>query len=940
MAIPGNPITQAELDELAGLANTKLAPAVPYGFSGAPLQQEWDRLRNDLLENILEDAGSPLHGNKAALVSARQVVGVNPCPLNDGRLYLGDVSSRIPATGYLPFFKEVRFYYADYRVPPLKVDDPDITAGDAEVLADGTCLVTLLRKLRFDWSDTVGVFWAATEQAGSPSGSRTVYDRPYSLTVEQPVDVPAECRAFVELVVPLVWQGGGIAMDPTLDEMEVSMSGVDSSYTFLRFQHGVWSLVLWLWKSCVAGAQTLTVGLQSTGYWCPGGTVNDTPLYTAPGVSWPETPATARGGASEAELSSTTFLTIDRGAPTPVGAAVIHPAAEGKYVAIDEFAGTPGDYQSHGARGVELVEIKPGQLRGVWTAKTLPTPAMNGYLDQDLPPYISQLRLAAPFGMFDDGRFTFSPMVAVGGRYYEKPGGSTGTVLNPRTSVRQAAPYDPNIAAHEFVPVTLVLAPGEVYSGELVYPWWLRDPLPASLGRPQSILLACTEAVDWFCSDAPGVNPGNPDTYQLQVPGVAQLTSAAVAAQFGDGLKRLYFVLRHTGPTTQNLGLVVTTYTREPSVYQWVEPSVGGQVAVWPVIRDTDEYPLYLGMDFCRRAEAYAFELNPGDYGRVQATADPGARVWELESTPAMPLYLARAGTASADHYELYKADGKITLAELVAHYGPGFLDGGPIECAFLNGEIVPQSVAVKRRVENYADAATQTPCGDVPVFLPSANQDDVDDWDYLRSAGEAFSFNIVAQARDTGLKAIPLRGHCIYAVLVRREPVLAVEATADRPSIYLPPTAAEDLQPVTVKLGQYVGTVHTSVEAVQKGDFVELLELTLAAGALEAWADVFWPVVWGAPLVYQCAHRVRVEALVHGRQYACAAPAVDRSQTPWQIERGDVDPSPMCLRPGLRHRNYRGMWADYGDINDFFHVQFPPAAAAYNDLKAALELL
>jgi hypothetical protein len=164
----------------------------------------------------------------------------------------------------------------------------------------------------------------------------------------------------------------------------------------------------------------------------------------------------------------------------------------------------------------------------------------------------------------------------------------------------------------------------------------------------------------------------------------------------------------------------------------------------------------------------------------------------------------------------------------------------------------------------------------------------------------------------------------------------------------------------------------------VDKGTFTELTTLTIPEGELEVAADVFWPVIRGAPVVYQCSEKVRVEAqccwqpLFHTVQHAGTgtrshgtAGAIE-----WNRMQGDVvipsnygdplgypdilvvwprragafpiDPSACCLTKGLRHTNYfdlaRYLYTDIPESTST--VQFQASAIAYNEMEAALNLL
>lgn len=963
MVSVGENITQTQLDALAALANDKLAPGTPYAFAegASNFEQEWQRIRDDLFDKIFDDNTSPIYKSKDALVSSPQIVGINPCPLGDGRLYLGDHEDPIPETDYLPLFKDVEFWYSDYRVPPLKVDHPDFFADDSDVGADGSVPVTLFRKLKFSWSDFRPVHWEETEQEGDPSGTRSIFDAPYSVDWTQTIEVPSdETRVFIEIEIPIVWQGEGEAPDPDKNDFVFTVDTPGAqSFSFVKKEHWQWETLestigwkfkAWVWLVLNTGKTEINYEVTSNSHWLFGEEINDVmPDEGDPGTTWPETPEEARGdnfagednGESQTRVVSYTWITLQKEQPEPVEVDIIHPGGAGFKVSIPEFEGDLTQYLSNESRGAELIEVAPPNLRGVWIAKTLPTPAVNVFLDQDFPPYIRQLIKGPTTLMFPDGTFTFSPLLPVGDNYFLQPSDTPTVVANPRSSVKQAAPYDPDAGAFETAESTFSLAGGGTVSGELIWPWWLYPPAPP-VAEPQEFALVLSVELDVFVSDSPGIDPDNPATYEYSAT-TQIITTAELNAVFGNWNRRLYYVFRNPGGDT-DVTLFKTVYTREPEIYYPVEPSCGDQVAVWPVMRDTDDWPLRLDLDSKRGSDRFEFTLDPGDYAQVAAVAVENLSNFVLQCSHNLPIYVSRDGFPDAFTNDGERM-GSMDLDDLIEIYGDDFLDGQPVYFSALNNTLtLGLEVTLDRKQQFPLDGGADPV--DIPVFIPSDHQDDYDDYEYLRHYGESFSYNIKAASTsgyDTFLKPIPLRGYCIYRVTARRLPVETVPSTPTRRSIYLPPTS--DLDELKVTIGQWKGTKHTTIDTVDKGTFEALGTITIPEGELEAGIDVFLPVIWGAPLVYQCSEEVRVEALVnwqpifHSMQYARPSPPVtDDVSGESEILRHVIDPSATYFRQALKHQNFGGQM-DW-DVDGPNYVRFPNSAAAYNDLESVLNLL
>jgi hypothetical protein len=944
---PGDAILQTDLDALATLANSKLAPDTDFDFSG-DLGTEWQRLRAAVLAEIFSNTDSAIYKSKDALVG-REVVGINPSPIADGRLYLGDINTPIPESNYLPLFKNVEFWYAPYKIPPIDVDDPDIRAGDTTVLADGSCPITLMRKLQFVSGNTgidplhpnLVVTWTSTVQSGTASDdspvSRTIYDKPYSASFTQSFSIPQSARAYIIIDIPLVWQGEGDSGDPAKENFTFTADTGQWLWIFVKAPHyffddinnptKIWTLRAFGWVDLDEGDTAINFSVTAAGWWGFGNAANTVmPDDGDAGTIWPETPATARGAQQNGYESSVITLTAQSVVPDAEDAVLIHPGAAGKKIAIAESAADLTQYIANSLRGTEFIEIKPKWLKGVWIANTLPSAATNSFLDMDLPNYLTQI-ISAGFNIIvEDGAVGRGVSTASASNYLPEPDtGNSNVFLNPSTKVRQPAPYDPNLGAFDLLdgsenggnPVKL-LAAGDTLSGALKYPWWLHLPTPSAYGAPNDIMLLLSESLPIYISIRDGINPDDAGTYDLAITSQTLLT-AQLEAQYGTAFHGFYWLIKNATSADKNVVIVRTVYSHEPSIYYAVEPSVANVSAVWPVIRDADAFPWLSHFDPFRMVAQHAnadgtintsFGLNIADYQITTDTAN---------------LVLTISVTGKSD---LIKADGTVTLAELKEHFGN--LAGLSIGWKFTTAEGLTAPGTATERVLKLLPDATLPP--EIPVFFPANGWEEIPLHAYNDGVGEPYSVLI---GSGNSSKIIPHRGYVIYSILVRRLPVLKVDSTDLNPSIYMPPT--DGLDELVVSLGQYIGAKHTSFELIDKGTYTELTTITIPDGELEARVNVFWPVVQGAPLVYRATEAVRVEAMVnwqpvfHSRQ----------NSEGWQRYKEDLwndeilpseifDPSAKYFTDGLRHVNQF-------DSNT---VQFPPSAAAYNDLISVLNLL
>lgn len=169
----------------------------------------------------------------------------------------------------------------------------------------------------------------------------------------------------------------------------------------------------------------------------------------------------------------------------------------------------------------------------------------------------------------------------------------------------------------------------------------------------------------------------------------------------------------------------------------------------------------------------------------------------------------------------------------------------------------------------------------------------------------------------------IPQYGYCVYRVMARRRPALTTSQV---------PLASNATSPITVRLG-----------IMRSGVFVQFTTATIAVGRADTgFASVFWPVMFGAPLVYQCDEALNVTAWVNFQ------PPLFSSYQGFQQPFDNVYTQYTGLQVGNEYGGpawFESHWAKLAfqkiDGNgDLSTVQFPACAEIYNDLEALLSTL
>lgn len=941
----GNAITQAALDDLATLANTKLAPVTPYEFvdGATDFLTELQRIRTDLLDAIDADPAAA-----DFRVSSPQVVGINPtfAPGENGRLYFGSASTVVPSADYLPLFRSVEFWYALIDGPtiddPVDIDDEDVSIDFEPPVIE--------HRLRFDQYQSTNVTWTGTPQTATAwtpppidAPTRTVYDAPYTWDYTQAFDVPANVAVKVHLEIPIVWQGEGSAPTPVLTDFTLT-AGPSGMSLALEAVGAGWQLVITGQYAETAGASEADYSITTSTRWLFGSATNDTlPPEVDPGATWPSTPSTARGDESTVEVRDLTILILAEGS-TRSTVTVIHPGSAGRKVVIDDVAAVE-TFTLNTEQGIDYLELTTPEIRGIWVARTLPSPAVNSFVDQDIPPYVQRIvNYALPYYLTADltvSQLGVPAASALRSRLIPDDQ-NPPAYYSAASAMKQGAPYYAH--ADETVVETSTnhptFAAGELITGSLLFPYWLHEPwtdfpYPFLTQAFLTVLTAATApTLTIYVSDSPGIDPTNPATYDFTVNDVgtsgtlAEVPLDLIVTELGSLSRTIYYVIKNTGASSVFAVVNTTSFPDEKRIRE-VTPSLEAQPAVWPVIRDTDDYPWYdqldpfralwtIGTQTVETAADYQFTQTVGETsGQLYA----GQRNWKLSVTPALPLYVSMTDYPDPDDAETFEIEaiGEVTQAMFEEAYGVGTY--GQLYVTVRNNTAAAVDLTAEGRGE-YTGQKFQRR----PVFFPTNVHSDNPD-ELLDGVAEHFSYKLISSAYGGGAKIIPRRGYAIYSVLVRRLPV-AIDPDSEYP-IYLPPTTG--LTALTVSIGQFENLRHTQFEDINKGTFVELTSVTIPEGELEARVDVFWPVLGGAHLVYQASTAVKVEALVnwqpifHSTQYAGAP-----------IQGNDLVTQTLpadALRLDQVNHFDNAFYPDHP-------VQFPMAAAVYNELTDALTLL
>lgn len=594
-----------------------------------------------------------------------------------------------------------------------------------------------------------------------------------------------------------------------------------------------------------------------------------------------------------------------------------------------------------------FVALNLVSLRGLWLADTLPIPAVNPYLDTDIAPYVQEIVNWEHRG--DVGNSPDTSFLILGG--------TSGTVTNPRSSMRQPAP-SLIMKTLEFGFATPALASNAKYLVKINFPdaLTLAQYFGPGSSTGEDPLVVIDEDISIYVSLNPVIDITDPTTYGFKTTSGMVLFAdvygyydRSTAAKTADG-KGLYFtIVNDSGAAIPALTVVWEIYVLAP--VQTVEPGLSAKAARWPVMRDTDTYRWYPGIDPYRQSNPHTVTLANGAQDNAAIEIIAQMRNFQYSASPVLPIYVSNTGTPNpldASTYQLVKAGGTVTLANLIAQYGAaGALTN--LHFAVYNNSGVSKMVTILEQAELYGNTNADRKYWrfqQYPLLIPSIGVE-LDPVNQAQGPGESFSNDIhtaflfaigpLPQHQQT----IPQRGYVITDVLVRRWSKPTIAASARSPSKYLPPTLDADLQELTVSIGFNVGAVHTTFEAINPGTFTVLTTVTIPHGALEARVSLFLPVLHGMPLTYQATQTVRVEAVANfqpiffNKQYSGALLDHEYVVDAVTVLVPELDFAAADTTYFFRYPNY---FEGGGLINSY--VQFPLDAKPVNDFAALLALL
>jgi len=911
-----------ELGSLVGAVNTR-----------SPLSRlrELQRMRDDMWTNVLHYAPGTEYFPDAYKLSTDQCVGINPCPAvaHNGKLFLtpfpvknGGVPAQWdPGTLYL-IGDKVAYAGSLWTATANSVNQVP-AGGSAYWTASGVPSkdFLLFKNIRFLFSggdedfsnanidytadipylnatsDAADLLWgvmAPLKQVGVGSGSTP------NVTVSETFGfkAPVDCQFFARIEIPL------------------RLGGVDVKYILM---------------DVAAGAH---------------GTYN----FTATGDYAVPPTSTAR---CEFFFPATTAR---------AGTQIIHPANDGQKLTLTaladnnvlrgfSFTNTTVDWPADDKWPFVAINLTP--MRGVWQADTLPIPAINTFLDTDIAPHVQKLAQL---------EFNTVPRRIVATALDEtflQGGANSGTVVNPRTAMRQPSP---TLVRQEvtYGNVNPPLAKNAKYIATVNYP---DDVTLAKYYGPGATagddpIVSVSAAISIYVSLKQTVDIADPTTYgfkttngQVNFADVQAFYDGSTVAKTAGGKKLFFVIVNDSGADIPVLAILWQQYT--PVTIRPVEPGLMAQAAQWPVMRDTDAYPWFSGIDAYRSLSQRTVTLANTAQDNTAFFFNTGVKNFSYSvDVPTLTILVSNTGTPNpldGSTFQILKAGGTLTWADLVAQYGAAALVTATLHLTVYNATGASHSTTISARFENYGNISAANYLWrfqQYPLVVPSIGVE-LDPTNQTQGPGECFSNDIFENTEAPIIppavqyeQLIPQRGFMITQILVRRLPKLTVKAAGRNPSIYLPPTADADLQELVVAIGFNVGAVHTSFETINPGVFTALTTVTIPHGALEARATVAWPVLHGVPIAYQATDAVRCEVVAcfqpifHNRQYSGAMIQYNSGEYI-----NDLDYAGLAMVNFFRFPNYfEGDPGGFGGVASY--TQFPLSAQPVNDFVALLNLL
>lgn len=374
----------------------------------------------------------------------------------------------------------------------------------------------------------------------------------------------------------------------------------------------------------------------------------------------------------------------------------------------------------------------------------------------------------------------------------------------------------------------------------------------------------------------------------------------------------------------------------EPSAFaqNWMQPSVANKPSLWPVFRDVDyltwkplaNSSLKSPVPFFSNGVFASFEnvSVSGDLHRGSVLAPDNAvalRVYATGDVPVRIYYSSTGALIDPDNFSTY--DGYVDGGTLRIPEDFPIDTGHNLTLAFTSISGDPLT-SLTWRWGLFVNFPLWDP-GLLPVFFKRESIQG-------HGAMELFSYNFAPGTRADNLFSTehlherPLSGYCITRLIVRRTPRGTTFAT-------IPTTGEAELE---VQIGRMNGTTIDT-----PGTFVSMLTVTIPADDGQVEATVFWPVLDGTPIAYQCSETVDIQAFVN-HQPSLISDFV-RETTISPLYKGRFYGKPNFFggfnTRVLRFPNLTNFDWPLPDTLDSY-IALPPTATVYNDLEAVLNLM
>jgi len=367
-----------------------------------------------------------------------------------------------------------------------------------------------------------------------------------------------------------------------------------------------------------------------------------------------------------------------------------------------------------------------------------------------------------------------------------------------------------------------------------------------------------------------------------------------------------------------------------------INPAVAGnnRSAIWPVFRSTDFGVWQTNRDLYPRPVPFwpfdpfhdfrsdAAALAPGETKHFPSLFLPvNLHDWQVAlETSTLTIYVSSTDYPDPDNPATYdfSAGGGFTLSSVAS---VAAWQGATAYFTIHNTGVDAAVFNVRHFLARLDDASNYY--GDAPVFFPleTSRKPSYEKYSYTTN----FCGSGVYPGDVAGFP-VPQKGYCIYEIILRRAPVDNGQGIALAP--------AADTADLTVTIGVMRGTQYGTA-----GTFTALQVFTIPAGQAELRASVFWPVLGGTPLAWQCAEALQVFPLVNFQPFACVKLVIAGDERLSTFSGGQH----FAKQSNGAGRNTSGPLAllDYNN-SDIAprHWLLPVNATIYNDLEAVLNLL